>query len=142
MTSPKPSRRKPAADGITPTPERIAQGAGDLEQPAAPTGQPRPYRTPPAWRTLAENGWITAEQATICERYATAFAVAKLEKDMKVTSKAKSPPPPERTVSGHGRVASGGTDTTLEKLREEAARTGDMTKVIEYKRKLRDTKRG
>lgn len=91
---------------------------------------------------LGKNETRAKALAAITDPVKFAFAVAKLEKDMKVTSKAKTPPPPERTVSGHGRVASGGTDTTLEKLREEAARTGDMTKVIEYKRKLRDTKRG
>jgi hypothetical protein len=91
---------------------------------------------------LGKNHARAKDLAAISDPVKFAFAIAKLEKDLKVTSKPKSPPPPERTVSGHGRVASGGTDTTLEKLREEASRTGDHTKVIEYKRKLRDPKRG
>lgn len=51
---------------------------------------------------------------------------------LKVQSK-KSAPPPEKTVSGQGRI-SGAVDSTLEKLREEAAKTGDSSKVIAYKR--------
>jgi len=64
-----------------------------------------------------------------------AFAVAKLEKDLKVTNR-KAAPPPERVVSGTGR-SSGAVDSTLERLREEAARTGNMTKVIQYKQQKR-----
>lgn len=51
---------------------------------------------------------------------------------LKVQSK-KSAPPPEKTVSGQGRIT-GAVDSTLEKLREEAAKTGDSSKVIAYKR--------
>lgn len=91
---------------------------------------------------LGKNHARAKELAAIADPVKFAFAIAKLEKDLKVTTKPKSPPPPERTVSGHGRVASGGSDTTLDKLREEAARTGDMTKVVEYKRKLKESKRG
>jgi desulfoferrodoxin (superoxide reductase-like protein) len=64
-----------------------------------------------------------------------AFAVSKLERDLKVTNR-KAAPPPERIVSGTGRV-SGAVDSTLEKLREEAARTGNMSKVVAYKRQKR-----
>ena len=64
-----------------------------------------------------------------------AFAVAKLEKDLKVTNR-KAAPPPERVVSGTGR-SSGAVDSTLERLREEAARTGNMTKVVQYKAQKR-----
>ena len=50
-------------------------------------------------------------------------------------NKTSSKPAPEGTVRGKG----GGTvDNTLEKLREKAARTGDMTEVVAYKRKLRE----
>jgi hypothetical protein len=41
-----------------------------------------------------------------------------------------------KTVSGTGPV-SGSVDSTLERLREEAARTGDMSKVFKYKQQLR-----
>jgi hypothetical protein len=72
------------------------------------------------------------ELAEIKDPVKFAFAVAKLEKDMKVTNR-KSAPPPERVVSGTARN-SGSVDSTLDRLRDEAARTGNMTKVIAYKR--------
>lgn len=67
-----------------------------------------------------------------------AFAVAKLEKDLKV-GKRKAPPPPEKTVTGTA-PKSGSVDSELERLREEAARTGNYTKVHQYKQKRRDLK--
>lgn len=67
-----------------------------------------------------------------------AFAVAKLEKDMKV-GKRKAPPPPEKTVSGTA-PKSGTVDSTLERLRAEAERTGNYSKVHEYKQKVRKAK--
>ena len=67
-----------------------------------------------------------------------AFAVAKLEKDLKV-NKRRSPPPPEsRVTSGTG--PSSAMDSTLEKLRAEAVKTGNYTKVTEYKRQKRGAK--
>lgn len=81
---------------------------------------------------LGKNPKKAQELAAIKDPVKFAFAVAKLEKDLKVTNR-KAAPPPERVVSGTGRV-SGSVDSTLERLREEAARTGDMTKVIQYKR--------
>ncbi len=81
---------------------------------------------------LGRNPKKAKELAEIKDPVKFAFAVAKLEKDMKVTNR-KSAPPPERVVTGTGRV-SGAVDSTLERLREEAARTGNMTKVIQYKR--------
>jgi DNA repair exonuclease SbcCD ATPase subunit len=84
---------------------------------------------------LGKNPKKAKELADISDPVKFAFAVAKLEKDLKVTNR-KAPPPPERVVSGTGRV-SGSVDSTLERLREEAARTGNMTKVIQYKQQKR-----
>jgi hypothetical protein len=80
---------------------------------------------------LGKNPKKAQELAAIKDPVKFAFAVAKLEKDLKVTNR-KAAPPPERIVSGTGRV-SGAVDSTLERLRDEAARTGNMTKVIQYK---------
>lgn len=74
------------------------------------------------------------ELAAITDPVKFAFAVAKLETQMKVTPR-KNAPPPERRVSGSATTQ--GADATLEKLRDEASRTGDMTKVISYKAKLK-----
>jgi len=87
---------------------------------------------------LGKNPKKAKELADIKDPVKFAFAVAKLEKDLKVTNR-KAAPPPERVVSGTGR-SSGAVDSTLERLREEAARTGNMTKVIQYKAQKRSTK--
>ena len=84
---------------------------------------------------LGKNPKKAKELSEIKDPVKFAFAVAKLEKELKVTNR-KAAPPPERIVSGTGRV-SGAVDSTLERLREEAARTGNMTKVIQYKAQKR-----
>lgn len=81
---------------------------------------------------LGKNPKKAKELAQISDPVKFAFAVAKMEKELKVTTK-KQAPPPERIVTGTGRV-SGSVDSTLERLRAEAERTGDFTKVIRYKR--------
>jgi hypothetical protein len=81
---------------------------------------------------LGRNPKKAKELAEIKDPVKFAFAVAKLEKDMKVTNR-KQAPAPERVVTGTAR-SSGAVDSQLERLREEAARTGNMTKVIAYKR--------
>ncbi len=81
---------------------------------------------------IGKNPKKAKELATIKDPVKFAFAVAKLEKELKVTPR-KTAPPPEKVVTGTGR-SSGAVDSTLERLREEAARTGNMTKVIAYKR--------
>ena len=84
---------------------------------------------------LGKNPKKAQELAAIKDPVKFAFAVAKLEKDLKVTNR-KAAPPPERIVSGTGRV-SGAVDSTLERLRAEAEKTGNMTKVIQYKAQKR-----
>lgn len=79
---------------------------------------------------LGKNPAKVKELAAINDPVKYAFAVAKLETQLKVTQ--RKAPPPERTVSGTGRVA-GTVDSTLERLREEAAKTGDYTKVVQYR---------
>ncbi|MNR63710.1 hypothetical protein D3C85_1861090 [compost metagenome] len=59
---------------------------------------------------------------------------------MKVQPKGKTPPAPERTVSGAGSKV-GATDAQLDKLRAEAERTGNYTKLMEYKKKQREKSR-
>jgi len=84
---------------------------------------------------LGKNPKKAAELATLTDPVKFAFAVAKLEKELKVTNR-RAAPAPERIVSGTGR-SSGAVDSTLDRLREEAARTGNMTKVIQYKAQKR-----
>ena len=84
---------------------------------------------------LGKNPKKTAELAKLTDPVKFAFAVAKLEKELKVTNR-RAAPAPERVVSGTGR-SSGAVDSTLERLREEASRTGNMTKVIAYRAQKR-----
>ena len=84
---------------------------------------------------LGKNPAKAKELASITDPVKFAFAVAKLEKDLKVTNRRQAPAP-ERIISGTGR-SSGAVDSTLERLREDAARTGNMTKVIAYKAQKR-----
>lgn len=80
---------------------------------------------------LGKNPAKAKELASIKDPVKFAFAIAKLESQLKVTPR-KAPPPPERQVRGNVAVAGGG-DQTLERLRAEAEKSGDMTKVIAYK---------
>ena len=81
---------------------------------------------------VTKNPAKAKELSSITDPVKFAFAVAKLEAQLKVTPR-KAPPPPERAVRGTAPV-SGTVDSTLERLREEAARTGDMSKVMAYRR--------
>ncbi len=80
---------------------------------------------------LGKNPKKLKELSSIKDPVKYAFAVAKLEKELKVT-KRKAAPPPERVVTGTG-PASGSIDSTLERLRADAAKTGDFSKVHKYK---------
>lgn len=81
---------------------------------------------------LGKNPKKAQELAAITNPIKFAVALSKLEKDMKVTPR-KTAPLPESTVRGNARV-SAGVDSTLERLRAEADRTGDRTKVAAYMR--------
>jgi len=73
------------------------------------------------------------ELASITDPVKFAFAVAKLETQLKVTNR-KAAAAPERTITSGGGRISGSVDSTLERLREEALKTGDLSKVMAYKR--------
>ncbi len=66
--------------------------------------------------------------------------VAKLKKlEVSINVKKGTPIPPEDRVSGSG--SPGPAGTTLERLRAEAAKTGDYSKVNDYKRQQRERSR-
>jgi len=77
------------------------------------------------------------ELAAIKDRDRFIAAIARMEvKEVSITG-TKAKPIPETGVQVGGGTR-GATDKVLEKLEAEADKTGDRTKVIEYKRKLRD----
>lgn len=81
---------------------------------------------------LAKNPTKAAELAAITNPVKFAFAISKLEANMKVTSR-KAAPVPDRqirsSVSGAAVV-----DNQLSRLREEARRTGEYSKVADFLR--------
>lgn len=74
------------------------------------------------------------ELASITDPIKFAFAVATLEKDLKVTKKA---PAPEKKVTTGAGSLSGGGDKQLERLRAAAKITGNFNEVVAYKRQLK-----
>jgi len=84
---------------------------------------------------LGKNEAKAKEISAIKDPVKFAFAIAKLEDQLKVSTR-KPATQPEGRISGNSRP-SGTIDSTLERLREEASKTGDYTKVMEYKRKKR-----
>jgi hypothetical protein len=86
---------------------------------------------------LGKNPSKAKELAAITSPVKFAFAVARLEKDLKVSNRAKKAPTPENIVSGTARI-SGATDAHLDRLREKAAKTNDYSEVNAYKKQLRD----
>lgn len=83
---------------------------------------------------LGKNPEKAKELAAIEDPVQFAFAAAKLETQLK-TTKRKRAPAPEKRVSG-GSAPTGKNE--LDRLEREAAKTGDRTKVIAYKRKMRE----
>jgi len=86
---------------------------------------------------IGKNPVKAKELSSITDPVKFVFAVARLEKDLKVT-KRKAASQPEKKISGNGRP-SGSVDNTLDRLRAEAERTGDYTKVTQYKRQMRQS---
>lgn len=86
---------------------------------------------------LGKNPKKLEELAGVTDHVEFAFKVAKLESQLKVVN--KKAPAPEKRVGGGAKTGglSGTEDQTLERLRAEAAKTGDYTKVRQYKQKKR-----
>jgi DNA repair exonuclease SbcCD ATPase subunit len=76
------------------------------------------------------------ELAAIKDPVKFAFAVAKLETQMKTTPRPRAAPPPPETPLQSTAPSRSATNATLERLEEEALRTGNRTKVAAYRRQL------
>lgn len=84
---------------------------------------------------LGKNEEKAKELAAIKDPVRFAFAVAKLEGQLKVSTRKPATPPEERVV-GNSRP-SGTVDSTLERLRKDAERTGDYTALARYRKSKR-----
>jgi hypothetical protein len=82
---------------------------------------------------LGRNPTKAKELARETDLVRFAFGVSKLESQLKVTKRKTAPPPekPVKATSGHR----GAGDGQLERLREEAAKTGDYSKVFAHQRR-------
>lgn len=85
---------------------------------------------------LGKNQAKLDELSKINDHIKFAVAIARLETQLKHTKKKSQPPKPESKVKGGG--SSGTVDSTLDRLREEATKSGDFSKVHAYKKKQRD----
>jgi hypothetical protein len=85
---------------------------------------------------LGKNPKKAKELSEIKDPVKFAFAVAKLEKELKVTNRSQQPRHPRESCQELAE-SSGAVDSTLERLRAEAEKTGNMTKVIQYKAQKR-----
>ena len=85
---------------------------------------------------LGKNEKKAKELAAITDPVKFAFAVAKLEAQLKISRKKPSTEPEKRVAQGSAPV-SGAVDSTLERLRADAAKTGDFSRVVAYKRTKR-----
>lgn len=84
---------------------------------------------------LGKNPQKAKELAAITDPILFSFAAAKIDAQIKMTAR-KPSTSPERKPSGSAAL-SGSVDNTLAKLRADAEKTGDYTKVNEYKQKLK-----
>lgn len=62
--------------------------------------------------------------------------MVKIEMNMKVAPKGKTPPPPEKTVSGSSRGA-GNAAAKLDELKSKAQETGNYDDYFEYRRRMK-----
>lgn len=82
---------------------------------------------------LGNNERKARELAAINDPIEFVAEIVRLEAQVKTQSR-KPATPPERMAPRSSATSGAAIDNQLEKLREEAARTGDMSKVLAYKR--------
>lgn len=75
--------------------------------------------------------------ASIKDPIEFAISMRELEATMKTSTRSTAAPAPERVIKGNAPGAAAALDKQLERLREEAQRTGDFSKVVRYKQQLR-----
>ncbi len=87
---------------------------------------------------LGKNPKKAKELAALSDPVKFAFAIAKLETQLKVAP--RKAPPPEKMLknSGGGASSSAASDAHLATLEAEAEKTGNRSKIIEYKRNLKN----
>lgn len=82
---------------------------------------------------LGKNDAEAKKLAAITDPVKFAVAIGKLEDKLRVKPRQRPKTKPEKQIKGDAPI-SGTVDSTLEKLRAEAERTGDYTKVSRYRK--------
>ena len=85
---------------------------------------------------LGKNPTKLQEVAAITDPVQFAFAIANLQRDLKMQPKKTPETVPEKRVVGS--APNNAAEKTLDQLRTEAEKTGDYSKVTAYKRNLRE----
>lgn len=86
---------------------------------------------------LGKNPEKVKELAAIKDPVKYAFAIAKLETQLKVTKRSGAPAPDRPVSNKTGSSISGTVDSALDRIMAEAERTGDYSKVLEHRRQQR-----
>lgn len=86
---------------------------------------------------LGSNPKKLQELASIKDPVKFAVAVGKLETEVKVTKRTSTKPAPDAPL--RSTTTTGASKATLDRLEAEAAKTGDRSKVIAWKRQQRDS---
>ncbi len=86
---------------------------------------------------IGKNPKKAAELAGLKNYVEFAYALGELSKEMKVTTR-KAAPAPEGKVRGGSAPISGSVDSTLERLRADAEKSGDYSKVSQYRKQQKD----
>lgn len=112
--------------------ETVTAALNEVQQAVLVKAADRPGRVLYA---LAKHPERLAELAKISDPLKLAAAVARLEGQLKMVKKRKAPDPDEPERGGGAAVAAGSVKKQLEKLEKEAARTGNRTDLIRFKKK-------
>ncbi len=86
---------------------------------------------------IGKNPKKAAELAGLKNYVEFAYALGELSKDMKVTTR-KAAPAPEGKVRGGSAPISGSVDSNLERLRADAEKSGDYSKVSQYRKQQKE----
>lgn len=86
---------------------------------------------------LGKNPAKAKELAAITSHTKFLREISRLEDTKLKVQSRKSPPAPEKTISGTGKI-SGSVDSNLDRLRAEAEKTGDYSKVTAYRRQQKE----
>lgn len=79
-----------------------------------------------------------AELAKITDPIKFAFAVAKLEKDLKVTIGKRKAPEPEQIARGSASLATSNEDKRMAEMERRAEKSGDRSEIVRYRREQRE----